>query len=91
MKKVSLLGLFLLASTTQFAAADVVVAEGPVAAAPVVGGGPVPAPGCPKEFQGFYLGGNVGYGVGWAKFKNSNAANDERISHLRGIRGFDGG
>lgn len=90
MKKVSLLGLFLLASTTQFAAADVVVAEGPVAVAPV-GGGAVPAPGCPKEFQGFYLGGNVGYGVGWAKFKHNNAANSEVMSHLRGIRGFDGG
>lgn len=90
MKKVSLLGLFLLASTTQFAAAEVVVAEGPVAVAPV-GGGPVPAPGCPKEFQGFFLGGNVGYGVGWGKFKHDNALNNETISHLRGVRGFDGG
>lgn len=68
MKKVSLFGLFLLASTTQFASADVVVAEGPVAAMPA---GVVPAPGCPKAFQGFHLGGNIGYGTGRVKQKFS--------------------
>jgi hypothetical protein len=56
MKKVSLLTLALMATApVAVSAAEVVVAGAPCA--------PTPCP-CPKAFQGFYLGGNLGYGIG---------------------------
>lgn len=93
MKKVSLLGLFLLATTTQFASANVAVVEGPVAAtaAPVaVPGGPG-GPGCPQAFRGFFLGGNIGYNV--AVGRHSFILDDEsaRTRFKHGANGVDGG
>lgn len=88
MKKVSLLGLFLLASTTQFASAEVAVVEGPVGAAPA---GVVPAPGCPKAFQGFHLGGNIGYGVGIGRHRHHLDDNADSFRFKHGVNGVDGG
>lgn len=99
MKKVSLLGLFLVATTAQIASAEVVVAEGPVTAMPAAGA--PPAPGCPKAFQGFHLGGNIGYGIGVGKQKFSrffpnglgqfNATPVRSFSNNVGVNGVDGG
>jgi opacity protein-like surface antigen len=90
MKKVSLLG-FILAATAapHFAAADAVVD----------GGAAVSQPGCPKAFQGFHLGGNIGYGVGLAKEKFARAADngtgtfvvERAFSNNLGVDGVDGG
>ena len=88
MKKVSLLGLFLAATTAQFASADVVVAEGPVAAAPA---GVAPAPGCPKAFQGFHLGGNIGYGVGVGRHHFHQDEDTDPFRTKKGFNGVDGG
>ncbi len=48
---------------------------------------PVPA-GCPKAFQGFHLGANIGYGVGTSKHKISD---DTSLRNNLGINGVDGG
>lgn len=45
---------------------------------------------CPKAFQGFHLGGNIGYGVGVGK--HTLSADDVTLhSNRTGIRGVDGG
>lgn len=45
---------------------------------------------CPKAFQGFHLGGNIGYGVGVGK--HTLSADGVRLhSHKSGINGVDGG
>lgn len=87
MKKVSLLGFILAATTAQLASAEVAVSDGAVAVAQ-------PQPGCPKAFQGFHLGGNIGYAVGWSKFRRNSFDNDgstASANHIRGFRGVDGG
>jgi opacity protein-like surface antigen len=99
MKKISLLRLFLATTTAQIASAEVVVAEGPVAAMPA--GGAPQASGCPKAFQGFHLGANIGYGIGVGKQKFSrffpNAAGQFNTGPVRsfsnnvGVNGVDGG
>jgi opacity protein-like surface antigen len=97
MKKVFLIGLLLAATTAQIASAEVMVTEGAVAAVPaaVV----PPAPGCPKAFQGFHLGGNIGYGIGKGKQKFSrlfpNGAGGfttvRSFSNNVNVSGVDGG
>lgn len=52
------------------------------------------APGCPKAFQGFHLGGNIGYGVGVGDKKHSvNSGTGGSLSHKTdlGFNGVDGG
>ncbi|MBI2706893.1 MAG: hypothetical protein HYX35_01035, partial [Proteobacteria bacterium] len=61
MKKVSLFALVLSTAAT-WASAQAPVAVAAPGAVPVAN----PCP-CPKAFQGFHLGGNVGYGVGYVK------------------------
>ncbi len=79
MKKVSLLAILFAATTTSGAFAT----DG------------VPAAGCPKAFQGFYVSGNIGYDTGDAKvkaFEKVEGADD--VGLLRrdlGSRGVDGG
>lgn len=84
MKKVSLLGFILAATTAQLVSADVAVSDGAVAVAQ-------PQPGCPKAFQGFHLGGNIGYAVGTAKRSFYDESTDRGISGRAGFRGVDGG
>lgn len=50
-------------------------------------------PGCPKAFQGFHLGGNIGYGVGVAnqKFAARSGNLAEVSKNNLGIKGVDGG
>lgn len=79
MKKVSLLALAL-SSVATAAFAQVAPVPAPVVAAP-------PCP-CPKAFQGFHLGGNVGYGIGSGKVTN---VQDQTHSNKLGVSGFDGG
>lgn len=89
MKKVSLLGFILAATAGQLALAD----------AGVEGTAGVAAPGCPKAFQGFHLGGNIGYGIGFAKQKFARAADDgtgvfttsRSFTNDLGVNGVDGG
>lgn len=51
------------------------------------------SPHCPKAFQGFHLGANVGYGVGWAKqkFSTTEAGVTDSTTNTKGLRGIDGG
>ncbi|MBA3813796.1 MAG: porin family protein [Alphaproteobacteria bacterium] len=80
MKKVYLLGFILAATVAQGALAD-------TAGVPV--GVPAPQAGCPKAFQGFHLGGNIGYDIGFAKYRfndNFDAKRDDRA-----FKGIDGG
>jgi opacity protein-like surface antigen len=52
----------------------------------------VPSPYCPKPFQGFFLGGNLGYGVGYAKNHFVQTTNSPFSSKLAfGLKGIDGG
>lgn len=82
MKKVYLLGFIMAATAAHISSAS---------AAETVAVAPAPA-GCPKAFQGFHLGGNIGYGVGWAKTTFSETLGlDSSYSHTRGVRGVDGG
>ncbi|MBY0462591.1 MAG: outer membrane beta-barrel protein [Alphaproteobacteria bacterium] len=50
-------------------------------------------PGCPKAFQGFHLGGNIGYGVGVAnqKFDGTTGVVHTNSKNNLGIKGVDGG
>ena len=50
-------------------------------------------PGCPKAFQGFHLGGNIGYGVGVAnqKFFGTTGTVQSGSKNNLGIKGVDGG
>lgn len=89
MKKVSLLGFILAATSAHFTAASANV-EG------VAG----PQPGCPKAFQGFHLGGNLGYGIGVGKQRVAESvrfSDESTFTRLRkvkndlGVRGVDGG
>lgn len=51
-----------------------------------------PSPTCPKPFQGFFLGGNIGYGIGYAKNHFVQTTNSPFSSKLAfGVRGVDGG
>lgn len=90
MKKVLLIGALLASSVAQQA-----LAEGAVAVVP-------PPPGCPKPFQGFWFGGNVGYGIGHARHHFSESQTDAEPNgdtdvftlsgkNNLGYRGFDGG
>lgn len=83
MKKVSLLAI--LATVAASAAAT---AQAPVAA----------AANCPKAFQGFHVGGNLGYGVGKANQKIRHAFTSDdgsavvnSLSNNLGVNGVDGG
>lgn len=86
MKKVSLLTLAL-----SMTAAGVATAQAPVA-------NPCP---CPKAFQGFFLGGNIGYGIGSVKEKARNdvaiagvvfpGSSEPVLANNLGVQGFDGG
>jgi opacity protein-like surface antigen len=83
MKKVSLLALAL-SSVATAAFAQVAPAPAPmVAAAP-------PCP-CPKAFQGFHLGGNIGYGVGYGKTIVNGTQFALSHNNKLGVSGFDGG
>lgn len=91
MKKVSLFVAALLATASTYASAQAPVA---VAAAPAAVPVSQPCP-CPKAFQGFHLGGNIGYGVGVAR---TNLTVDPAgppgpipTSNKLGVQGFDGG
>ena len=68
MKKVSLLALALSTTITSGASAQTAVAQVVNPAAPCA----VPCP-CPKAFQGFAFGGNLGYGIGASQLKNSTS------------------
>ncbi len=88
MKKVSLFATAILTTAASWASAQ----------APVAVAGPVPVANpcpCPKAFQGFHLGGNVGYGVGYAKERftilNDDGTEFGTIRNTKGVRGFDGG
>lgn len=85
MKKVSLLTLALMATAPMaVSAAEVVVPS----AAPCA---PTPCP-CPKAFQGFYFGGNLGYGIGAVRFQdfyNNNVASTQKGKMA--VQGLDGG
>ncbi len=85
MKKVSLLAL---AATSVATAAFAQVAPAP---APMVAAAP-PCP-CPKAFQGFHVGGNLGYGVGYGKVNASTDVFTDPFAHNNkmGLSGFDGG
>ena len=50
-------------------------------------------PGCPKAFQGFHLGGNIGYGVGVGsqKLAVDDGTDTDGFKNKLGIRGVDGG
>lgn len=50
-------------------------------------------PGCPKAFQGFHLGGNIGYGVGVGsqKIALNDGTDTDGFKNKLGIRGVDGG
>lgn len=76
MKKVSLLAI--LATVAASAAAT---AQAPVAA----------AANCPKAFQGFHVGGNIGYGVGKGTQKLTDDAQGDYVSNNLGFNGVDGG
>ncbi len=80
MKKVSLLAI--LATAASIPAA---MAQAPVAS----------AANCPKAFQGFHLGGNIGYGIGKGKttLTRTDAADNVIDSHKfdLGFNGVDGG
>jgi opacity protein-like surface antigen len=80
MKKVSLLAI--LATAASIPAA---MAQAPVAS----------AANCPKAFQGFHLGGNIGYGVGKGQttFTRTDAAGDviDNRKFDLGYNGVDGG
>jgi opacity protein-like surface antigen len=82
MKKVSLLALTVSAAAVTLASAQ----------APVAVSNPCP---CPKAFQGFHLGGNVGYGTGGGKVSVLNTfvapPGQERATYNIRARGFDGG
>jgi len=88
MKKVSLFALALTATASTWAAAQAPVAVAAPGAVPVAN----PCP-CPKAFQGFHLGGNVGYGVGYVKTTHSYGvpAGSTYIKNNLGVNGFDGG
>src|SRR6266508_3250973 len=52
----------------------------------------VPFSSCPKPFQGFFLGGNIGYGVGTAKNNFVQTTNSPfSRKHAFGYSGVDGG
>jgi opacity protein-like surface antigen len=77
MKKVSLIALAITTTAATLASAQ----------APVAVSNPCP---CPKAFQGFFLGGNIGYGIGTGKMRWT--VNDvEEFRADRAVRGFDGG
>src|SRR5438309_9048553 len=82
MKKVYLLG-FIMAATAAYVIPASANVEGAVAVA-------APTPGCPKAFQGFHLGGNIGYGIGWVKHR-FNADEGTGFRNDLAVRGVDGG
>jgi len=85
MKKVSLFALAVSTAVGSMASAQPV-------AAPVAVPAPVAAPcPCPKAFQGFHLGGNVGYGIGSARVTHSAPTLPLATSTDLGVKGFDGG
>ncbi len=45
---------------------------------------------CPKTFEGFFVGGNIGYGVGYASV-NNNLLDFSNTTQSQGYRGVDGG
>lgn len=80
MKKVSLLAIALSTASINGAFAQATTGAAPAS--------------CPKAFQGFHLGGNIGYGVGFANahfFEKVRNGNQERAHTNLGIRGVDGG
>lgn len=46
---------------------------------------------CPMAFQGFHLGGNIGYGVGWNKQKFHWVDSNFNASSTLAVKGVDGG
>jgi opacity protein-like surface antigen len=79
MKKVYLLGFIMAATAAHMIPASANV-EGAVAVAPA-------APGCPKAFQGFHLGGNIGYGIGWVKHRFNETSGFRNDLAARGVDG----
>lgn len=88
MKKVSLFALALTATASTWAAAQAPVAVAAPGAVPVAN----PCP-CPKAFQGFHLGGNIGYGIGYVKTTHSFGVPPGSLflKNNLGVNGFDGG
>lgn len=76
MKKVSLFALALTLAAPQLAAAE--------------SAGTPPA-GCPRAFQGFFLGGNLGYGISYNKAQFGDQATGLTSKNKIGARGVDGG
>ncbi len=82
-----------LISNPGFAQVEAIVVETPIPAAP--------PESCPKAFQGFYLGANIGYGLGIATSKIHGVVNAVvggipatqayKLKNHPGIRGIDGG
>jgi opacity protein-like surface antigen len=83
MKKFSVLGVFILATTSQMAFADV-GGEGKGSASQVQAE-------CPKAFEGFYIGGNIGYGTASIKHQFRSPAGTFRAHSNLSAKGVDGG
>jgi len=99
MKKVYLLGFILAATAASQAIAAGEGGQEVVVAAPGAVGVAAPQPGCPKAFQGFFLGANIGYDVGTGNHKvsvdgeNGEDGEDHRnfFKSRLGPHGVDGG
>lgn len=90
MKNIKLLGCALAATTVLATTDAVIAAEEVVVAGPAV---VVPAPvaGCPKAFQGFHFGANIGYGIGKGKRKFEDTITEAALDNNKSFSGVDGG
>lgn len=93
MKKVSLLALALSTTMATTVASAEVIATAMPGAAPCAA---APCP-CPKAFQGFAFGGNIGYGIGASNLKNNiaypstSAVSTGSVTPNTAYQGVDGG
>lgn len=97
MKKINLLSFLLIATATSQAIAVGEVGSVAVATPGAVAVAPEavavsPSPACPKAFEGWHIGGNIGYNLSSAKIPASDAATNFEITVKRKhVWGVDGG